>query len=287
MKKRLFMTAFVLALGLSFGTASVSALASEKADTEISENKEDKSSDEEALKVDGVTFKDIDKDEIPAGEAKDLKADAESAKEEKEASEEVASEEEKESEEMKDTEEAAEDFDREKENKDKKDKANKKAVVKKKKAKAKKDEEKKPVISFTEEELKMLACVIYLEAGNQPFEGKVAVANTIINRVKGKGFPNTIDKVIHHVAYGRYQFGLAVPGGKLEKAMKVYGKRTVWWQKKYEKEATKAAKAALYGEKAIPDHLCFFVMKNSAPGLRFRKTKPGGVIIKDHYFYKW
>lgn len=148
-------------------------------------------------------------------------------------------------------------------------------------------EEPTSVIDFTEEELKMLACVVYLESGNQPFKGKVAVANTIINRVKQNGFPNTIKKVIHHRAYGYYQFSLAKPGGRLEKAMKVFGKRKIAWQKKAEKESLKAARAALYGEEAIPDHLCFFVMKNSTPGRRFRKNKPGGVIIADHYFYKW
>lgn len=178
------------------------------------------------------------------------------------------------------------------EKKEKKEKVEKKAQKEKKEEREKsevkeKKDEKKAIISYNEEEFKILACVIYLEAGDQPFKGKVAVANAILNRVQDKAFPETIKKVVHHRAYGYYQFGLARPGGKLEKALKVYGKRKIAWQKKAEEESVKAAKAALFGEREIPENLCFFVMKNSAPGKRYRKNKPGGVIIADHYFYKW
>lgn len=145
----------------------------------------------------------------------------------------------------------------------------------------------KPIVAFTDEEFRILASVIFLEAGNQPFNGKVAVANVVLNRVQSKSFPESISKVIYQKAYGYYQFGLAKPGGKLERALQVYGKRTVAWERSAEEEAIKAAKAALYGERAIPDHLCFFVMKNSLAGRRYMKNKPGGVIIADHYFYKW
>ena len=41
-----------------------------------------------------------------------------------------------------------------------------------------------------------LAQNIYFEAGNQPFSGKLAVANVVLNRVESSQFPNTICEVV-------------------------------------------------------------------------------------------
>jgi spore germination cell wall hydrolase CwlJ-like protein len=41
-----------------------------------------------------------------------------------------------------------------------------------------------------------LAENIYFEAGNQPFSGKLAVANVVLNRVESSQFPNTICEVV-------------------------------------------------------------------------------------------
>ena len=41
-----------------------------------------------------------------------------------------------------------------------------------------------------------LAQNIYFEAGNQPFSGKLAVANVVLNRVKSPQFPDTICEVV-------------------------------------------------------------------------------------------
>ena len=41
-----------------------------------------------------------------------------------------------------------------------------------------------------------LAQNIYFEAGNQPFSGKLAVANVVLNRVESTQFPNTICEVV-------------------------------------------------------------------------------------------
>ena len=42
-----------------------------------------------------------------------------------------------------------------------------------------------------------LAQNIYFEAGNQPFSGKLAVANVVLNRVESTQFPNTICEVVY------------------------------------------------------------------------------------------
>ena len=41
-----------------------------------------------------------------------------------------------------------------------------------------------------------LAQNIYFEAGNQPFSGKLAVANVVLNRVESSQFPDTICEVV-------------------------------------------------------------------------------------------
>lgn len=58
------------------------------------------------------------------------------------------------------------------------------------------------------EEVKLLAALIYCEAGNQSYNGKVAVGAVVLNRVESKRFPNTIKGVI----YQRGQFTPAMTG---------------------------------------------------------------------------
>ena len=42
-----------------------------------------------------------------------------------------------------------------------------------------------------------MASIIYCEAGNQPYEGQVAVGAVIMNRVKSGCYPNSIEEVIY------------------------------------------------------------------------------------------
>ncbi|MFM9277255.1 spore cortex-lytic enzyme [Paenibacillus jiagnxiensis] len=49
---------------------------------------------------------------------------------------------------------------------------------------------------LSENELKMMANAVYGEARGEPFEGQVAVAAVILNRVKSPSFPNTPSGVI-------------------------------------------------------------------------------------------
>lgn len=50
---------------------------------------------------------------------------------------------------------------------------------------------------FRQRQLACLARNIYYEAGNEPFEGKVAVAQVTINRANATGFPDDICMVIY------------------------------------------------------------------------------------------
>ena len=51
-----------------------------------------------------------------------------------------------------------------------------------------------------------LAQNIYFEAGNQPFSGKLAVANVVLNRVESSQFPNTICEVVKQTKRYRVSF---------------------------------------------------------------------------------
>ena len=49
---------------------------------------------------------------------------------------------------------------------------------------------------YNADELFWLSRVIYTESGNQPLEGKMAVGNVVMNRVKHPSFPGTIEGVL-------------------------------------------------------------------------------------------
>jgi len=63
-------------------------------------------------------------------------------------------------------------------------------------------------VAATDEDKALMARVVMSEASLLNFDGKCAVANTIINRVLSDKFPDTIEEVI----YQRYQFSLADNG---------------------------------------------------------------------------
>ena len=54
----------------------------------------------------------------------------------------------------------------------------------------------------------LLASIIFCEAGNQPYEGQVAVGAVVLNRVASELYPDTVEEVI----YQSGQFGPAVTG---------------------------------------------------------------------------
>lgn len=58
---------------------------------------------------------------------------------------------------------------------------------------------------YRERQLACLARNIYFEAGNEPFEGKVAVAQVTINRAEARGFPEDLCQVVYqkNVIYER------------------------------------------------------------------------------------
>lgn len=96
-------------------------------------------------------------------------------------------------------------------------------------------------VSYSEQEL--LAALIYCEAGNQPYEGQVAVGAVVMNRVRSGSYPNSISEVI----YQSGQFGPAMSGW-LDRVLANGG---------YSDTARQAAADALAGSNPIGDCLYF------------------------------
>ena len=104
----------------------------------------------------------------------------------------------------------------------------------------------------------LLASIIYCEAGNQPYEGQVAVGAVIMNRVKSGSYPNSIEEVI----YQSGQFGPAATGWL----------NRVRSSKGYSQTALKAAGDALNGSNPIGN--CLYFDQGGA-----------GMKIGAHYFH--
>lgn len=149
--------------------------------------------------------------------------------------------------------------------------------------------------SYSEKDLRLLASLIYAEAGNQSYKGMLAVANVVLNRVKSPVYAHcdTIKEVIYDKKWS-VQFAVTVKSKKtglsmLDKALNSYdtgkfsGSNPEAEQKAMNK-AIKAAKAALNGENNIGSYLCFNAVNRSTS--RIKKQFPDYKIIGDHIFYR-
>lgn len=52
------------------------------------------------------------------------------------------------------------------------------------------------LIYLTKDDLNLMAKIVYAESKGEPYEGKVAVASVILNRVLSPGFPDSVREVI-------------------------------------------------------------------------------------------
>ena len=112
--------------------------------------------------------------------------------------------------------------------------------------------------SVAASEQELLAALIYCEAGNQPYEGQVAVGAVVMNRVKSGVYPNTITDVI----YQSGQFGPAMTGWL----------DSVLASGSYSDTARQAAADAIAGSNPVGDCLYF-------------GNGNWGIQIGDHYFH--
>ncbi|MCI9050321.1 MAG: SH3 domain-containing protein [Lachnospiraceae bacterium] len=111
----------------------------------------------------------------------------------------------------------------------------------------------------------LLACLIHMEAGGEPYEGKLAVANVVLNRMK-QGYGNSISEVI----YARGQFSGANTGALASRLAK--GPND---------ECVRAAQEALSGVNNIGDYIFFIALRKANYSSYSEYT-----IIGGHCFYK-
>ena len=121
-----------------------------------------------------------------------------------------------------------------------------------------KAEEEAAVAQIQEADKELLASIIFCEAGNQPYEGQVAVGAVIMNRVKSAVYPNSISEVV----YQSGQFGPPMTGWL----------DSVRYSAGYTPSAMQAAIDAMSGSNPIGDCLYF-----DQGGM--------GYQLGDHYFH--
>lgn len=121
---------------------------------------------------------------------------------------------------------------------------------------AKAEREKKE--AMFQKEGSLMASIIFCEAGNQPYEGQVAVGAVIMNRVKSGVFPGTVEEVI-------YQSGQFTPActGWLDQVRS---------SGSYTDSAMQAAKDALAGVNPVGE--CLYFDRGGS-----------GMQIGDHFFH--
>ena len=129
-------------------------------------------------------------------------------------------------------------------------------------------------VSYCSEDLMLLACLVHAEAGTQSYEGKLAVANVVLNRVKSSKYPDSIKAVI----YQSGQFSVA-RSGSLAKQLDCYAN----YNSNYQKLSIKAAKAALEGANNIGSRLYFHSYKAAVN--KGYDEKENAVKIGDQLFW--
>ncbi len=114
-------------------------------------------------------------------------------------------------------------------------------------------------VSASTDDVTLLAALIQCEAGNECYEGKLAVGAVVMNRVKSSSYPNSIYKVI----YQSGQFGPA-SSGKLASVISSGNISSSCYQ---------AARAAISGT------------DNTGGATHFHAGSSGGTVIGNQVFY--
>ena len=121
---------------------------------------------------------------------------------------------------------------------------------------------------YAEDEVYWLSRIIHAESGAEPFDGKVAVGNVVLNRVKSKQYPNTIYGVIFDRRYGT-QFSPVSYGT-------IYNTPSA--------ESVIAAKICLEGY-TLSEDILFFMNPRLATTNWIAENRPYAFTIGRHDFY--
>lgn len=121
---------------------------------------------------------------------------------------------------------------------------------------------------YTDDDIYWLARIIHAESGLEPMRGKIAVGNTVLNRVKSREFPNTIYGVIFDRKYG-VQFQPVMNGS-------IYNTPTG--------DSVIAAKRALSGESVVAESM-YFLNPRLSTNFWIPQNRSFYMTIGNHDFY--
>lgn len=119
---------------------------------------------------------------------------------------------------------------------------------------------------YSADEIDLLARLVRAEAEDEPYQGKIAVACVVLNRVESPAFPNTIKKVI----YQKRQFQ-PVSNGQINKAA--------------DEDSIKAVHEALNEKRQKAAGSLFFYNPAIATS-RWLDTRSTTLVIGNHVFKK-
>lgn len=123
-------------------------------------------------------------------------------------------------------------------------------------------------LPYSNDDIYWLSRIINAESGAEPMKGKIAVANTVLNRVKSNDFPNTIYGVIFDKKYG-VQYQPTMNGTIYNKPLG---------------DSIIAAKRALRGENIVSESL-YFLNPRLATNFWIPKNREFYTTIGNHDFY--
>jgi len=121
---------------------------------------------------------------------------------------------------------------------------------------------------YDEEELLWLSKIIHAEAQGEPFRGKLAVGNVILNRVESDEFPDTVYDVIFDNDHG-VQFTPTVNGAIDQEP---------------NEDSVLAAKLCL-DDAVLNEHMLYFLNERIATSLWIPQNRKFIMAIGDHTFY--
>lgn len=121
-------------------------------------------------------------------------------------------------------------------------------------------------INLSEQDFYLLAATVYTEAGSEEYEGQIAVANVLLNRLRSGKYGETLEDVV----YQPYQF--SVTGSRSFKRSLIHGGSST---------AMQAAREAMQGKNVIGGFDSFRMHK----GYDLSRLKSEYYILGSHVFY--
>ena len=111
--------------------------------------------------------------------------------------------------------------------------------------------EKKPVYQLNDADYEALLKIVEAEAGGEDENGKLLVANVVLNRVNSNIFPDTVTGVVYQKEFGVCQFS-PVSDGRINRV-------------RVSEETRRAVERAVYGEDISQGALYFVARRAVAP----------------------